>query len=55
VGIAGARRSRRKYVTSHPAVTVARVGTTEAAHVLDDTGGGIGPLPDGATRKRIAP
>ena len=43
-----------KYVISHPAVTVARVGTTKPAHMLDDIGGGIGRLPDEATRKRMA-
>jgi len=43
-----------KYVVSHPAVTVARVGTTKPAHMLDDIGGGIGRLPNEATRKRMA-
>jgi hypothetical protein len=43
-----------KYVISHPAVTVARAGTTKAAHMLDDIGGGIGRLPNEATRKRMA-
>jgi aryl-alcohol dehydrogenase-like predicted oxidoreductase len=43
-----------KYVISHPAVTVARVGTTKAAHMLDNIGGGIGRLPDEATRMRMA-
>jgi aryl-alcohol dehydrogenase-like predicted oxidoreductase len=43
-----------KYVVSHPAVTVARVGTTKAVHMLDDIGGGIGRLPDEAMRKRMA-
>ena len=43
-----------KYVISHPAVTVARVGTTKATHMLDNIGGGIGRLPDEATRKRMA-
>jgi hypothetical protein len=43
-----------KYVISHPAVTVARVGTTKPAHMLDNIGGGIGRLPDEATRKRMA-
>jgi aryl-alcohol dehydrogenase-like predicted oxidoreductase len=43
-----------KYVISHPAVTVARVGTTNPAHMLDDIGGGIGRLPSDATRKRMA-
>ena len=43
-----------KYVISHPAVTVARTGTTKAAHMLDNIGGGIGRLPDEAMRKRMA-
>ena len=43
-----------KYVLAHPAVTVARVGTTKATHMLDNMGGGIGRLPDEATRKRMA-
>ena len=43
-----------KYVISHPAVTVARVGTTKAAHMLDNIGGGIGRLPNEAMRKRMA-
>jgi aryl-alcohol dehydrogenase-like predicted oxidoreductase len=43
-----------KYVVSHPAVIVARTGTTKAAHMLDNIGGGIGRLPDEAMRKRMA-
>jgi diketogulonate reductase-like aldo/keto reductase len=43
-----------KYVVSHPAVTVVRGGTTKAKHMLDNMGGGIGRLPDDATRKRMA-
>jgi aryl-alcohol dehydrogenase-like predicted oxidoreductase len=43
-----------KYVISHPAVTVARVGTTKATHMLDNIGGGIGRLPNEATRERMA-
>src|SRR5687768_14701314 len=43
-----------KYVLGDPAVTVARVGTTKARHMLDNVGGGIGRLPDEATRKRMA-
>jgi hypothetical protein len=43
-----------KYVVSHPAVTVARVGTTKAHHMLDNMGGGVGRLPDESTRKRMA-
>lgn len=43
-----------KYVISHPAITVARVGTTRATHMIDNIGGGIGRLPNEATRKRMA-
>lgn len=43
-----------KYVISHPAVTVARTGTTKAAHMVDNLSGGIGRLPNEATRKRMA-
>jgi aryl-alcohol dehydrogenase-like predicted oxidoreductase len=43
-----------KYVISHPAVTVARVGTTKVHHMVDNIGGGIGRLPDEAMRKRMA-
>ena len=43
-----------KYVISHPAVTVARVGTTKAAHMLDNVAGGMGRLPDVAMRERMA-
>ena len=42
-----------KYVVSHPAVTVVRAGTTQAKHMLENIGGGIGRLPDEATRKRM--
>lgn len=43
-----------KYVVSHPAVTVVRVGTTKTTHMLDDIGGGVGRLPNEAMRKRMA-
>src|SRR5687768_17351278 len=43
-----------KYVISHPAVTVARVGTTKPHHMLDNLAGGVGRLPNEATRKRMA-
>ena len=43
-----------KYVLSHPAVVVARAGTTDPAHVLDNIGAGIGRLPNEAMRKRMA-
>ena len=43
-----------KYVLSHAAVIVARTGTTKAAHMLENIGGGIGRLPNEAARKRMA-
>ena len=43
-----------KYVVSHPAVTVVRAGTSQAKHMLENIGGGIGRLPDEAMRKRMA-
>lgn len=43
-----------KYVLSHPAVVMARTGTTKAEHMLDNIGGGIGRLPNEAQRKRMA-
>ena len=43
-----------KYVISHPAVIAARTGTTNAAHMLDNIGGGSGRLPNAAMRKRMA-
>jgi aryl-alcohol dehydrogenase-like predicted oxidoreductase len=43
-----------KYVISHPAVTVARAGTSNPAHMLENLGGGTGRLPNEATRKRMA-
>src|SRR5688500_5195970 len=43
-----------KYVLSHPAVVLAREGTTNPAHMLDNIGGGIGRLPNETMRKRMA-
>jgi hypothetical protein len=43
-----------KYVLSHPDVILAREGTTDAAHMVENIGGGIGRLPDEAMRKRMA-
>jgi aryl-alcohol dehydrogenase-like predicted oxidoreductase len=34
-----------KFVLAHPAVTVATPGTSDAAHMIDNIGGGIGRLP----------
>ena len=43
-----------KYIVSHPAVIAARTGTTNAAHMLDNIGGGSGRLPNAAMRTRMA-
>ncbi len=43
-----------KYVISHPAVVMARTGTTKAAHLLENLNAGMGRLPDEAMRKRMA-
>jgi aryl-alcohol dehydrogenase-like predicted oxidoreductase len=42
-----------KYVLAHPAVTVVTPATSQARHMEDNIGGGIGRLPDEATRKRM--
>jgi aryl-alcohol dehydrogenase-like predicted oxidoreductase len=42
-----------KYIISHPAVTVITPATSQAKNMLDNIGGGIGRLPNEATRKRI--
>jgi aryl-alcohol dehydrogenase-like predicted oxidoreductase len=43
-----------KYVISHPAVTVVTPATSQARHMVDNIGGGIGRLPNEATRQRMA-
>jgi aryl-alcohol dehydrogenase-like predicted oxidoreductase len=42
-----------KYVVAHPAVTVVTPATSQASHMIDNLGGGIGRLPNEATRKRM--
>ena len=42
-----------KYVLSHPAVTVVTPATSQATHMIDNIGGGIGRLPDEAMRQRM--
>ncbi|MEX1183009.1 MAG: aldo/keto reductase [Gemmatimonadota bacterium] len=43
-----------KYAASHPAVTVVTPATSQARHMLDNLGGGMGRLPDAAARSRMA-
>ena len=43
-----------KYVISHPAVVMARTGTTNPEHMLENINAGMGRLPNDAMRKRMA-
>jgi len=43
-----------KYVLGHPAVTVVTPATSQARHMIDNIGGGIGRLPEAETRRRMA-
>jgi diketogulonate reductase-like aldo/keto reductase len=42
-----------KYILSHPAVVCVLTETANPKHLLDNLGGGIGRLPDAATRNRM--
>ena len=43
-----------KYVVSHPAVTAAIPGTAKMEYLTDNLGAARGPMPDAATRRRMA-
>jgi aryl-alcohol dehydrogenase-like predicted oxidoreductase len=43
-----------KYTLGHPAVTCAIPATSRADHLRDNMRAGFGPLPDAATRERMA-
>jgi aryl-alcohol dehydrogenase-like predicted oxidoreductase len=43
-----------KFVVSHPAVTCAIPATSKVDHLRDNMAAGVGPLPDGALRERMA-
>jgi aryl-alcohol dehydrogenase-like predicted oxidoreductase len=43
-----------KYIVSHPAVTVAIPGTAKMEYLTDNLGAARGPMPDAATRQRMA-
>lgn len=43
-----------KFILAHPAVTAALPATANPAHLEDDLAAGRGPLPDDATRRKIA-
>ncbi len=42
-----------KFTLSHPAVTVVTPGTSNARHMMDNIGGGVGRLPNEAMRQRM--
>ena len=42
-----------KYVISHPAVTVVTPGTSQARHMIDNLGAGVGRLPNEAQRRQM--
>ena len=42
-----------KFVVSHPAITAVTPATSQARNMIDNLGGGIGRLPDAATRRRM--
>lgn len=43
-----------KFILGHPAITAITPATSQAKNMIDNIGGGIGRVPDEATRKRIA-
>jgi aryl-alcohol dehydrogenase-like predicted oxidoreductase len=43
-----------KYILGHPAITAVTPATSQAQHMIDNLTGGIGRLPNDATRKRMA-
>lgn len=43
-----------KFVLGHPAVTVVAPATSQARHMIDNLGGGLGRLPDTGTHRRMA-
>lgn len=43
-----------KFLVGHPAVTAVTPATSKAANMIDNIGGGIGRLPDAATRQKMA-
>ena len=42
-----------KFIVSHPAVTCVLTETSKPAHAVDNLAGGIGPMPDEKTRRRM--
>ncbi len=53
IGCTGWPQVLLKFIVSHPAVTCAIPATSQVAHLRENMGAGIGPLPDAALRRRI--
>lgn len=54
IGIASWGQLLLKFVVSHPAVTCAIPATAKPEHMADDAAAGAGPMPDAATREKMA-
>ena len=54
LGCDGWAQAALKFIVSHPAVTCAIPATRQVAHVRQNLGAALGPLPDAALRKRMA-
>ena len=54
IGCANWAQVLLKFIVSHPAVTCAIPATTRVAHVNENVGAAVGPLPDEALRRRMS-
>jgi diketogulonate reductase-like aldo/keto reductase len=54
IGCASWAQFSLKFIISHPAVTCAIPATAKVDHLTDNMRGGLGPMPDAATRERMA-
>jgi len=54
IGAASWAQFLLKFILSHPAVTVAIPATTRVDHVHENKAAALGPMPDEATRRRMA-
>ena len=54
IGCTGWPQVLLKFIVSHPAVTCAIPATSQVAHMRENMGVGLGPLPDAALRRRMA-
>jgi diketogulonate reductase-like aldo/keto reductase len=54
IGCANWAQVLLKFIVSHPAVTCAIPATTRVAHVNENVGAAVGPLPDETLRRRIS-